>query len=387
MLHRLPDGDLPRGDGHLALPRGAKDAVALYIVGEFDLTHGPPSRSTRRASAFARPGSSTATSSARGLFYEERRASEARRRRGKLDAALDRLSGGWRLRRYPWAGALSTAHTVLRYERLAAGRVPRASSLAAVAPSARARRARPGALRCRRGRDAATSDEVAIWRELVQAARRCRAAALPRARQGAAAAGAQAAPLSVHGGSPAGAGARGAARATAAERVERRRVATVAGAKFATMQIVVAQRRSLVLDPVEAAHDAGLRWICDDAPGIRRVRAGKGFRYVGPDGKPVRDARTLARIRQLAIPPAWTRRLDLRRADGHMQATGRDARGRKQYRYHARGAPARRDQVRPDGAFGRRCPSCARGSSDDLASRGCRATRCWPRWCACSRRP
>jgi DNA topoisomerase I len=93
----------------------------------------------------------------------------------------------------------------------------------------------------------------------------------------------------------------------------------------------------LVLDPVKSAQRAGLRWIGDDRPGIRRKRAGKkSFRYVAPDGKAVRDEKTLARIRKLAIPPAWTDVWICASDDGHLQATGRDARGRKQYRYHAR---------------------------------------------------
>jgi DNA topoisomerase-1 len=97
-----------------------------------------------------------------------------------------------------------------------------------------------------------------------------------------------------------------------------------------------ARRVKLVLDPVHAAEEAGLRWVCDDRPGIRRRRAGKGFRYLDADGAPVRDARTRARIKQLAVPPAWTDVWICPTANGHVQATGRDARGRKQYRYHPR---------------------------------------------------
>jgi len=71
-------------------------------------------------------------------------------------------------------------------------------------------------------------------------------------------------------------------------------------------------------------------------PGITRRRSGRGFRYVGPDGKTIRDAAVLERIRSIVIPPAWTDVWICPREDGHIQATGRDARGRKQYRYHAR---------------------------------------------------
>src|SRR4051812_36258300 len=80
---------------------------------------------------------------------------------------------------------------------------------------------------------------------------------------------------------------------------------------------------------VQDAIDAGLVRVSDESPGIRRRRAGAGFAYVGPGGRPVRDAKTLGRIRALAIPPAWTDVWICPRADGHVQAVGRDAKGRK----------------------------------------------------------
>ncbi len=89
-----------------------------------------------------------------------------------------------------------------------------------------------------------------------------------------------------------------------------------------------------VPDPVESAEAAGLRYVSDTRPGIRRQRRGKGFAYTGPDGTPIRDETTLARIRKLAIPPAYTEIWICPDPRGHLQATGRDARGRKQYRYH-----------------------------------------------------
>jgi DNA topoisomerase I len=79
----------------------------------------------------------------------------------------------------------------------------------------------------------------------------------------------------------------------------------------------------------------GLRYVSDDAPSIRRRRAGKGFVYLDAKGRRVADADTLKRIRSLVIPPAWTDVWICALADGHIQATGRDAKGRKQYRYHA----------------------------------------------------
>jgi DNA topoisomerase-1 len=85
-----------------------------------------------------------------------------------------------------------------------------------------------------------------------------------------------------------------------------------------------------------AARRAELRYVDRREPGIARVRRGKGFRYVLPSGKPVRETKTLARIRSLAIPPAWTHVWISADPEGHLQATGRDARGRTQYRYHPR---------------------------------------------------
>lgn len=89
-------------------------------------------------------------------------------------------------------------------------------------------------------------------------------------------------------------------------------------------------------DPVAAASAVELVHAGDDAPGLRRVRHGKSFRYLDAHGKPVRDGSTLSRIRALAIPPAWIDVWISADADGHIQATGRDAKGRKQYRYHAK---------------------------------------------------
>ena len=84
------------------------------------------------------------------------------------------------------------------------------------------------------------------------------------------------------------------------------------------------------------ARRAGLTYVSDATPGIRRRRRGSSFQYIGPDGRTVRDPDDLARIRALAIPPAWTDVWICPRPDGHIQATGRDARRRKQYRYHPR---------------------------------------------------
>ncbi|GMU19921.1 MAG: DNA topoisomerase [Phycisphaerae bacterium] len=87
-------------------------------------------------------------------------------------------------------------------------------------------------------------------------------------------------------------------------------------------------------DPAAAARYAGLRYVTDTQPGIRRVRQGRGFGYKGADGRPLKAPDVLARIRSLVIPPAWTDVWICPHANGHIQAIGRDDRGRKQYRYH-----------------------------------------------------
>ncbi|GAC1457942.1 MAG: DNA topoisomerase IB [Candidatus Limnocylindrales bacterium] len=93
---------------------------------------------------------------------------------------------------------------------------------------------------------------------------------------------------------------------------------------------------SATADAIDAARAAGLRYVSDDAPGITRARSGRGFSYRDQRGALIRDHAELARIRRLAIPPAWTSVWICANPLGHLQATGRDARGRKQYRYHDR---------------------------------------------------
>jgi DNA topoisomerase I len=93
---------------------------------------------------------------------------------------------------------------------------------------------------------------------------------------------------------------------------------------------------TLITDPAESAKAAGLRYVSDAQPGIHRKRQGTGFRYVDAGGKPVRDKENLARIQSLVIPPAWKDVWICANPKGHLQVTGRDARGRKQSRYHPR---------------------------------------------------
>jgi DNA topoisomerase I len=92
----------------------------------------------------------------------------------------------------------------------------------------------------------------------------------------------------------------------------------------------------LLEQPKKAAKAASLEYVSDERSGIRRKRIGHGFRYVGPSGRPIRSPTTLARIRSLVIPPAWNEVWVCPSSRGHIQATGRDARGRKQYLYHPR---------------------------------------------------
>jgi DNA topoisomerase I len=90
----------------------------------------------------------------------------------------------------------------------------------------------------------------------------------------------------------------------------------------------------VIVDPKEAAESVGLRYVSVEQPGIRRRKAGSGFRYLHPDGTTVTDGQVLRRIRAIVIPPAWTEVWVCRSANGHIQATGQDVKGRKQYRYH-----------------------------------------------------
>jgi DNA topoisomerase-1 len=128
---------------------------------------------------------------------------------------------------------------------------------------------------------------------------------------------------------------------------------------------------SLAAAPEESAEEAGLRYATDDRPGITRRRAGRGFSYRAPDGGRIADAATLARIRALAIPPAWTGVWISPDPRGHLQATGRDARGRKQYRYHPRWRTVR-DETKYGRLleFGRALPTIRRRVDRDLRRRG-----------------
>src|SRR5207249_5857217 len=125
-----------------------------------------------------------------------------------------------------------------------------------------------------------------------------------------------------------------------------------------------------LVDPIESARAAGLRYVSDLSPGLRRKRAGKGFAYSASNGSAIRNSETVRRIKGLAIPPAWTDVWICPDPRGHLQATGRDARGRKQYRYHRRWREVR-DATKYDHMveFGRRLPRIRRRVAGDLSAR------------------
>jgi DNA topoisomerase-1 len=125
-------------------------------------------------------------------------------------------------------------------------------------------------------------------------------------------------------------------------------------------------------DPMLSAKVAGLRYVADTGPCIRRARSGKKtFRYIGPDGKAERDPAELRRLRGLGIPPAWTKVWICPDPDGHIQATGRDAKGRKQYRYHPRWREVR-DETKYNKMleFGAALPAIRERTDRDLALPG-----------------
>ena len=140
------------------------------------------------------------------------------------------------------------------------------------------------------------------------------------------------------------------------------------------MRIVARSRKRGVetkVEPTASAQVAGLRYVTDKTPGIKRVKKGSGFRYLTPTGSALHDAKEIQRIKSLAIPPAWTDVWICPNPLGHLQATGRDARGRKQHRYHPRWR-----QVRDEAKYHRildfaeRLPPLRRAVDTDLAVPG-----------------
>jgi DNA topoisomerase-1 len=133
----------------------------------------------------------------------------------------------------------------------------------------------------------------------------------------------------------------------------------------------IAARRIAPLTPEDIARQARLRYVSDSEPGIVRKRRGKGFCFLTPSGKPLTNARQLDRVNALAIPPAWTEVWICRFAKGHLQATGRDSRGRKQYIYHSRWQETTgRAKFASLPEFGRLLPKIRKQIAEDLALPG-----------------
>ncbi len=127
----------------------------------------------------------------------------------------------------------------------------------------------------------------------------------------------------------------------------------------------------IVTDPEEAAEEAGLRYVSDDRPGYTRKRRGKKFVYFDTEGKEIRDETRILRLNRLAIPPAYTDVWICPSPNGHLQATGRDDRGRKQYRYHERWRQERdENKYEKMVVFGQALPKIRRRLARDLKKRG-----------------
>src|SRR5438093_3723725 len=127
----------------------------------------------------------------------------------------------------------------------------------------------------------------------------------------------------------------------------------------------------LATDSVEAAEEAGLEYVSDDRPGYARRAENGEFEYLDTQGKTIRDEQRLLRIKRLAIPPAWSDVWICPLPKGHIQATGRDARRRKQYRYHERWREIR-DENKYDRmiVFGKALPKIRKRVQKDLALSG-----------------
>jgi DNA topoisomerase-1 len=126
-----------------------------------------------------------------------------------------------------------------------------------------------------------------------------------------------------------------------------------------------------IVDSRDAAECIGLRYVSDAGPGIRRKKAGKGFTYTRADHSKLSEPGVLKRVKSLAIPPAWTEVWICPWADGHIQATGRDAKGRKQYRYHARFREVREStKYEHVVAFADTLPSLRKKVREHMALRG-----------------
>ena len=127
----------------------------------------------------------------------------------------------------------------------------------------------------------------------------------------------------------------------------------------------------IIPEPVEAAEEAGLCYVSENQPGYTRMAKNDDFEYLDTEGKAIRDEQRLLRIKRLAIPPAWTDVWISPSANGHIQATGRDARKRKQYIYHERWREMRdENKYERIVSFGKTLPKIRRSVSKDLSLPG-----------------
>jgi DNA topoisomerase-1 len=131
------------------------------------------------------------------------------------------------------------------------------------------------------------------------------------------------------------------------------------------------EKKTIASDPEEAAEEAGLRYVSDEQPGYTRKAKGDDFEYFDTEGKPIRDEQRLLRIKRIGIPPAYTDVWICPSPNCHIQATGRDARRRKQYRYHERWRDVR-DENKYERIliFGEALPKIRRRVKKDLALPG-----------------
>jgi DNA topoisomerase-1 len=130
-------------------------------------------------------------------------------------------------------------------------------------------------------------------------------------------------------------------------------------------------RSRTAVEAVRSARAVGLRYVLDSTPGIQRRKHGRGMRYIGPNGTVIRKRSVLRRITSLVIPPAWTGIWICPDPRGHLQATGRDAKGRKQYRYHPRWNDVRNgDKYDRMLTFVRLLPTIRKRVAEDLRLRG-----------------
>lgn len=134
---------------------------------------------------------------------------------------------------------------------------------------------------------------------------------------------------------------------------------------------VIAEKIEIYYDPLKSAEVAELIYISDVVPGIKRIKSGKGFKYVGIDGKSITDKKEIERFKSLIIPPAWKNVWICADPNGHLQATGRDEKGRKQYRYHFRWQKIR-NELKFDKmlSFGQCLPRIRKKIQEDLNLKG-----------------